>query len=297
MATQNRYYSNIATTTTLTSPGGINSGALQIQVGSTTGFPTQFPFILRIEPATTSEEVVLVTSGAGTSGSPYQVTRGYDGTAAIAHSQGVVVKHGFAQIDFQDPQIHLNLTGSTSGAHGLPATAWATPVFAKLSETTLATATANITFSSISQSYKHLRLYVYGAAASATVELDLLMQFNNDTGANYGWTQGYVNNTSATGSGGHTASTTSLKIGALWGANSTDIPGVSVIDIPLYSGTSFMKGYTAVSSSEDGNNVDWNITYAGGVWQNTAAINTITVFPGLSANFTAGTYAALYAIG
>lgn len=298
MATQNRYYSNTATVTTLTSPGGINSGALTIQVGATTGFPTQFPFILRIEPGTVSEEVVLVTSGAGTSGTPYSVTRGYDGTSARAHSQGVVVKHGFAQIDFQDPQIHLNATGpgGAPNPHGLPDLAWNNTLTTTITETTLGSNTASIVFSSIPSSYKALRIIVSAYAVTATVLTGILMQFNSDTGAHYGYAIGFVNNTSTTGSGSHSANATSMQIGSAWGNSQTTIPGISVVDIPLYASTALIKGYTSLFSASDTGSTVWTLGYSGGAWNNTAAINTITLTLSGGISFGTGSFFGLYGV-
>jgi hypothetical protein len=298
MATQNRYYSNTATVTTLTSPGGINSGALTIQVGATTGFPVQFPFILRIEPATTSEEVVLVTGGAGTSGNPYTVTRGYDGTTARAHSQGVVVKHGFAQVDFQDPQIHLNSTGpgGSPNPHGLPDLAWNNTLTTTISETTLGSSAASVVFSSIPSSYKSLRLIVSAYAVTATVLTGMLMQFNSDTGAHYGYAVGFVNNTSSTGSGSHSANSTSVQIGNAWGNSQTTIPGIAVVDIPLYASTSLIKSYTSLASASDTGTSVWNTAYNGGSWNSTAAINTITVILNGGISFGSGSFFGLYGV-
>jgi len=298
MATQNRYYSNTATITTLTNPGGINSGALTLQVGATTGFPVQFPFILRIEPATGSEEVVLVTSGSGTSGNPYTITRGYDGTTARAHSQGVVVKHGFAQIDFQEPQVHLNSVGpgGAPNPHGLPDLAWNNTLSTVIAETTLASNSLSITFSSIPSTYKHLRLIVSAIASSATAVLPMNVQFNSDSGTNYGWTSGSVTNTSTTGTGSHNSNTTNIQGGVIWGNSSATVPGIAIIDIPFYSSTVFNKVMTNLTHASDGGATVWNIQYGGGIWRSTAAINTITLTLGSSTNFLAGSFAGLYGV-
>lgn len=299
MATQNRYYSNTATVTTLTNPGGINSGALVLQVGATTGFPVQFPFILRIEPATVSEEVVLVTSGAGTSGNPYTITRGYDGTAARSHSQGVVVKHGFAQVDFQDSQIHLNAIGpgGAPNPHSLPDTAWSAPVCVSLFNTTLSAAAASINIGSISSAYKNLRLYISAIGVSATTTLDLQMQFNSDTAAHYGWGQGYISNSSATGSGLHNANVSQIKIGSVWANSSSTIPGLTVVDIPFYSNSTLWKGCTSLTTAQDGGTAAWNIGYIGGVWMSAAVINSITLTIASSTNFAVGSSVSLYGLG
>lgn len=298
MATQNRYYSNTATITTLTNAGGINSGALTLQVGNTTGFPVLFPFILRIEPATGSEEVVLVTGGAGTLGTPYNITRGYDGTTARAHSQGVVVKHGFAQIDFQEPQVHLNAVGpgGSPNPHGLPDLAWNNTLTTTIAETTLGANAASITFSSIPSTYKNLKLYASAIAATATTNQGMNIQFNSDTTANYGWGTGFNSNASPTGSASHTGNSTSMQVGVVWGNSSTVVPGFTVVEIPYYSSSTLNKGYTSISHSSDGGASAWNISYSGGIWRSTAAINTITLTLSGGVSFLTGSFVGLYGV-
>jgi hypothetical protein len=59
----NRYYSSVAQDTTITS--NIASGSGSMAVGSTTGFPTSYPFTLAVDYDTASEELVSVTAAAG----------------------------------------------------------------------------------------------------------------------------------------------------------------------------------------------------------------------------------------
>lgn len=105
-----RKYSATATTTTLASSA--TASATVITVSATTGFPA-VPFILVLDAETASQEVVLVTGAAGTN---LTVERGYDGTAAVAHSVGAVVEHSHSAIDFRDSRTHEN---ATAGIHGV----------------------------------------------------------------------------------------------------------------------------------------------------------------------------------
>lgn len=102
-----RYYSNTAVATTLANSGGITPTSTQLILDSTTGYPTQFPFTLRLDPDTQNEELVTVNSGAGTSSSPYVVSRGSDGTTAKSHAQYSPVTHGFSARDLREPQDHM----------------------------------------------------------------------------------------------------------------------------------------------------------------------------------------------
>lgn len=108
-----RNYSNTAVSTTLN--GSITNVGTNVVLTSQTGMPAT-PFLLCIEPDTANEELVLVTSGSGTVGVPYVVTRGQDGTTNIGHSSLVTVQHRIAAVDFTDSRTH---EASSAGVHGL----------------------------------------------------------------------------------------------------------------------------------------------------------------------------------
>lgn len=94
----NRYYSNTAVSTTITS--GLNNTATTVPVAATTGFPVSYPWTGVIDPGTASEELVEVTAAAGLN---LTVTRGADGTAAVTHSSGAVFKHVASARDYREP--------------------------------------------------------------------------------------------------------------------------------------------------------------------------------------------------
>lgn len=109
-----RYYSSVAVATTLTA--AVNATATTMVLGSTSGFPTSFPFTLIVDEGTANEEIVNVTAlSAGIA----TVERGQDGTFGISHSGGAVVRHGISARDLREPQQHLN---ATSGVHGITGT-------------------------------------------------------------------------------------------------------------------------------------------------------------------------------
>jgi hypothetical protein len=108
-----RYYSASAQDTTVTS--GITSSSTTVTVGATTGYPSNFPFVLALDYNTAAEELVTVT---GVSGLTLTITRGYNGTSATAHASGAVVRHVITAQDLTDAQTHYDLALS-SGAHGV----------------------------------------------------------------------------------------------------------------------------------------------------------------------------------
>jgi hypothetical protein len=87
------------------SSGDTTTGVI---VNSISGFPTSFPYTLIIDPDTTKEEVVTVTSGTSTT---LVITRGVDSTQAVAHAAGTAVRHGISAREFKELQTHIASRG------------------------------------------------------------------------------------------------------------------------------------------------------------------------------------------
>lgn len=160
-----------------------------------------------------------------------------------------------------------------------------------IADTTLGSAAASITFSSIPATYKHLRIEV-GARSTHTGVTNISLRFNSDTGTNYDYQYLYANNTTV---GGQCFPGQNLGLlGALCGTNTRALMQTTTdILIPNYAGTTFEKSYfscNGFSDSTAANSYIWNNS---GSWRNTAAISTVVVFSNI-ANFAAGTRATLY---
>lgn len=110
-----RYYSSTATVMALTAP--INEIVTTIVVDTVLGLPAQTPFTLVVDVGLSTEEIVTVTGVAGTS---LTVTRGEDGSTAIAHSIGVVVRHMMTARDLRESAVHVD---ASANVHGIGATA------------------------------------------------------------------------------------------------------------------------------------------------------------------------------
>jgi hypothetical protein len=106
-----RYYSSIAVETALSgsipaqAQGAANTAFI---VASVSGFPSNYPYTLIVDPDTSKEEVVTVTAGSGTT---LSVTRGSDNTQGVAHSAGAVVRHGVSGRDFREAETHIAARG------------------------------------------------------------------------------------------------------------------------------------------------------------------------------------------
>lgn len=85
-----RYYSNTATPTTLSA--GISSAVTSLVVVDPSGYPA-VPFTIRCDA-----EIILVSAKSGTTFS--SLTRGYDGTTAVAHATSAIVEHRAVRDDF-----------------------------------------------------------------------------------------------------------------------------------------------------------------------------------------------------
>lgn len=105
-----RNYSSTAQSKTLGGAGITDSSqSLNVSEGTST-LPGTYPFTLVIAPDTALEEIVTVTGAP--SGNIYPVTRGQDGTQAIAHDAGDIIKHMITPRDLQEPQDHIEATQS-----------------------------------------------------------------------------------------------------------------------------------------------------------------------------------------
>jgi len=293
MTTQNRYYSNTSQATTLTNPGGIDATETDLQVAATTGNPISFPFVLRIEFGTVNEEAVLVTSGAGSSGNPYVMTRGYDNTVQRSHAQGVPVAHGFVAADFAEPQQHITLTGSTSAAHGLPASAWFGGTMQTIASVSPAANQASIQFTSIPQTFSHLLIMYELSVNGAGAGIDTLFaQFNGVTATDYGSAIWATSSSSVTGS--NSFGNNIMTVGYVW-KSGTPAFGTGLISIPNYS-TSTYHNLIYLTAAGDGGIGGSAGGGGGGFTNNAAPVTSMKIFPQNSTGFASGGLATLYGL-
>jgi hypothetical protein len=295
--TQNRYYTNLSQVSYITNTGGILPSDETVTTNSQVNWPTQYPFAVRIEPGTNNEEVALVTGGLGTAASPYELYRGYDGTNPLTHASGAAIAPGFCELDFAEPQQHLN--NSTPGAvHGLPANAWGGGTMQLLATVPYTSAVGTvISISTIPSTFNHLRLEysLQGNGSSAGGILSycdfLTMRFNGISGALY---QG-INSFVAQGAGStfltrQTSSTQGFWVGPIWIENpSTPGRGRGVIEIPAYADTTSIKSATSQGVASDGG-VDFiTMTAAGCLGTYTSPVASIQLQVwGSSTAFVAG---------
>jgi hypothetical protein len=159
----------------------------------------------------------------------------------------------------------------------------------KIATTTLGSAAASYTFSSIPATYTDLVLVA--SITTANDGTSLQFRFNSDSGSNYSNTFLEGSGSSATSS--RESNQTNIQITFNVGNNSTN-PSTSIVSFMNYSNSTTNKTLLARWNSATGG------TYPGvaatvGLWRNTSAINAIEVFLG-SGNINSGSTFTLYGI-
>jgi hypothetical protein len=158
----------------------------------------------------------------------------------------------------------------------------------KIATTTLSSASATITFSSISSAYTDLRLVLTALANSSTVGAYII--YNNDSGANYSWLNLRADGSSAGTS--YIGPATQINLAFVSSATTT-IPAFYTADIFSYAGSTFKTCLTTASADKNGSgSVETHV----GLWRDTTAINRLDIYTNAAANFGVGTTATLYGI-
>lgn len=163
------------------------------------------------------------------------------------------------------------------------------PAFEAIASTTLGSAAATITFSSIPSTYEHLQLRIYSQLDNAALR-SMRLRFNNDSGASsYRWHTLNGNNTTVTASG--SVATSEIQFASV-NRNTQSYSGI-LIDIFDYASPN--KNTTVKSIfGNDSNGVGY-IGINGGVWLNTSQVNRIDFIT--SANsYDTGSVIALYGL-
>jgi len=152
-----------------------------------------------------------------------------------------------------------------------------------------------ITFSSIPSTYQHLQVRWIARTSPATDSATTVrIRFNSDTGANYTRHLLYADGTSATAQGSASETSIDVRAGARTDSSGTNTMGVAVIDVHDYASTTKYKTLRGFSGADD-NDTTGEISLQSGLWMNTAAISSITIFS-VSGNFLSTSTFALYGI-
>lgn len=160
------------------------------------------------------------------------------------------------------------------------------PTYTPIATQTLGSATASVTFSSISSAYTDLVVVVSGNTSG---DLDVQMQLGNgsvDTGSNYSVT--FLYGTGSAAGSSRSSSQTIIGLGGIY--NSGSGIGTNIASINNYSNSTTYK--TVLTRANNGGLVQTRV----GLWRSTAAINTIKLLVESSGTFNTGTTLTLYGI-
>lgn len=131
-----------------------------------------------------------------------------------------------------------------------------------ITNTTIASATQSVTFSSIPQTYTDLIVVINGVQSGGNTSM--YFRYNGDAGTNYGGT--YIYQASGPGSAVFTNSTV-VSAGGLFTDNTS-----TIVEIANYSNSTKYKTSMTKWSYAGG-----QLQYTASVWRNTAAITSIEV--------------------
>jgi hypothetical protein len=162
-----------------------------------------------------------------------------------------------------------------------------------IATTTLGSAAATITFSSIPATYTDLRLvivgkWVYTSASYGTIGA----RFNSDSGSNYSYTWIYGDGSAATSS--RQTNGTEARMYLVCDTNGSSTASLATLDIFSYAGST--NKTMLHTHSNDLNTAGIGVGQRVLLWRNTSAITSIQLVNISGTDFATGTTATLYGI-
>jgi hypothetical protein len=163
--------------------------------------------------------------------------------------------------------------------------------YEKIATTTLGSAAASVTFSSISSAYTDLVVVCAVAASSGGFAK---LTFNNDTATNYSTTL-----LEGDGSGAYSARTSNTSYITIAGGNSLNYganqsPTLMNISVQNYSNATTNKTILCRTNNQATSSLFSTYAYVG-LWRNTSAINRLDITPS-AGNWNSGSTFTIYGI-
>ena len=160
--------------------------------------------------------------------------------------------------------------------------------YEKIATTTLGSAAANITFSSIASSWTDLRIvWVYKSVTAGNYPY---LQYNSDTASNYSYLALFGNGSTA-------ASNISYNNGGAYLVSNTPASTsewqMQTLDIFSYAGSTYKTLLTTYAGDLNGSGT---VSYGVNLWRSTSAITSVKLFFDSAGNIAAGSTATLYGI-
>jgi hypothetical protein len=190
----------------------------------------------------------------------------------------------------------MSIKSLRSGYKGISALAGNVPPgdFESIQTVTVASTAAAIEFTSIPSTYQHLQIRSILRTDRNDDPGDYIeVQVNGVTSSSYAY-HGLYGNGSSTGveAGSSQTSMNFQRVAA--GSSSTNVFGVSIIDVLDYANTNKNTTLRHLGGF-DNNGSGWATLYSG-LYSATTAITSVKIMPGIGSNFVQNTHAALYGI-
>lgn len=155
-----------------------------------------------------------------------------------------------------------------------------------IATTTLGSAAASITFSSISSAYTDLRLVM---TQTNTDNVSPRLRLNSDTGSNYSIT---ILEGQGTAASSYAYTSQTFAYLAQYASDPTS-PSLITIDFMSYSGSTNKTFLITTSNDKNGSG---SVERVVGLYRSTSALSTVLLYLGGTSNFAIGTTATLYGI-
>lgn len=165
----------------------------------------------------------------------------------------------------------------------------ATSTEVALATTTLSSAAATITFSSISGSYTDLRIVITGTTSAAAD--NPTFRLNGNSSSTYSLTTLEGNGSSASSSRQINRALGIAFGGA--GSTSTTLPFLGIANIFKYAGSTYKTALCELNNDKNGSGI---VSRTVGLWSVTDAVTSVTLLLENGNNFSIGTTATIYGI-
>lgn len=158
-----------------------------------------------------------------------------------------------------------------------------------INTTTLGSAQASVTFSSIPATYTDLMLVCFARTARAATSDNIIVRFNGDSTTIYSATQLYGD--TAVASARSTANNACFWAYIPGASQTAGTFGTSIMHINNYSNTTTFKNTVCKSA-----NANAQLEITSNLYRSTSAISSITVLSGTSSNLAAGSTFTIFGI-
>lgn len=195
--------------------------------------------------------------------------------------------------------INANGTGPSSAASNSVVVASVdSSAYFPIQTTTLATASASVSFTSIPSDYKHLQIRGWVKyTPTGNDRSAVTVRFNSDSGSNYNHGALYGTGTNIYSDQAINQSATRLASVAApsSASNYTSTFGMFVADILDYANTNKYKTIMGIGGYDSNSNTYSNVAMQSGGWLSTAAITSMAITPD-SGNWSVGSQFTLYGV-